>query len=210
MPRTGPTLCHPKIGYVDLSVTPLSTTWRQRRLSPKYQIQNYTVTLNTIPHTSRNTRCHINIPLRHFVSNTNKPKLHESCSTKSKPYSMLQIKTFFVVLLKKSFVIHLCCLKNIVLEKLTISQTAIEVLTNENLELEGFSASFSSPPTPTGQFNTKRMLEATKTILTPKCLLKPLFVWLNELYQIVRDPSRSVGSISLNAPSQILPRHNTD
>ena len=120
MPRTGPTLCHPKIGYVDLSVTPLSTlvpfsplvhTWRQHRLSPQYQIQNYMVTLNTIPHMSRNTRCHINIPLRHFVSNTNKPKLHESCSTKSKPYSMLQIKTFFVVLLKKSFVIHLCCLK---------------------------------------------------------------------------------------------------
>ena len=25
MPRTGPTLCHPKIGYVNLSVTPLST-----------------------------------------------------------------------------------------------------------------------------------------------------------------------------------------
>ena len=135
MPRTGPTLCYPKIGYVDRSVAPLSTlvpfsplvhTWRQRRLSPKYQIQNYTVTLNTIPHTSRNTRCHINIPLRHFLSNTKKPKLHESCSTKSKPYSMLQIKTFFVVLLKKSFVIHLCCLKNIVLEKLTISRNAIE------------------------------------------------------------------------------------
>ena len=115
MPRTGPTLCHPKIGYVDLSVTPLSTlvpfsplvyTWRQRRLSSKYQIQNYTVTLNTIPHTSRDTRCHINIPLRHFVSNTNKPKLRESCSTKSKPYSKLQIKTLIVVLLKKSFVIH--------------------------------------------------------------------------------------------------------
>ena len=119
MPSTGPTSCHPKIGYVDLSVTPLSTlvpfsplvhTWRQHRLSPKYRIQNYTMTLNTIPHTSRKTRCHINIPLRHFVSNTNKPKLHESCSTKSKLYSMLQIKTFFVVL-KKSFVIHLCCLK---------------------------------------------------------------------------------------------------
>ena len=88
-------------------------------------IQNYTVTLNTIPHTSRNTRCHINIPLRHFVSNTNKSKLHESCSTKSKPYSMLQIKTFFVVLLKKSFVIHLCCLQNIVLRKITISRNAI-------------------------------------------------------------------------------------
>ena len=25
MPPTGPTLCHPKTGYVDLSVTPLST-----------------------------------------------------------------------------------------------------------------------------------------------------------------------------------------
>ena len=25
MPHTGPTLCHPKIGYVDLSVTPLLT-----------------------------------------------------------------------------------------------------------------------------------------------------------------------------------------
>ena len=120
MPRTGPTLCHPKISYVDLSVTPLLTlvpfsplvhTWRQRRLSPKYQIQNYTVTLNTIPHRSDNTRCHINIPLRHFVSNTNKPKLHESCSTKSKPYSMLQIKNFLCCVLKKSFVIHLCCLK---------------------------------------------------------------------------------------------------
>ena len=79
-------------------------------LPKKYQIQNYTVTLNTIPH-SRNKRCQLNVPLRHFASNTNKPKLHESCSTKSKPYSMLQIKTFFVVLLKKSFVIHLCCLK---------------------------------------------------------------------------------------------------
>ena len=76
-----------------------------------HQIQNYTVTLNTIPHTSRNTRCHLNIPLSYFVSNTNKPKLHESCSIKSKPYSMLQIKTFLVVLLKKSFVIHLCCQK---------------------------------------------------------------------------------------------------
>ena len=81
--------------------------------------QKYTVTLNTIPHTSSNTCCHPNIPLSHFVSNTNKPKHHKSCSTKSKPYSKLQIKTFFVVLLKKSFVIHLCCLKNIVIEKLT-------------------------------------------------------------------------------------------
>ena len=94
-------------------------------LPQKYQIQNYTVTLNTIPHTSRNTRCHLNIPLSLFVSNTNKPKLHESCSTKSKPYSMLQIKIFLCFVLKKSFVIHLCCLKNIVLGKLTISRNAI-------------------------------------------------------------------------------------
>ena len=126
----------PKIGYVDPSVTPLSTLVPFSPLvhingdntdsPPKIpDTQNYIVTLNTIPHTSRNTRCHINIPLRHFVFNTNKPKLHESCSTKSKPYSILQIKTFFVVLLKKSFIIHLCCLKNIVLENLTISRNAM-------------------------------------------------------------------------------------
>ena len=134
MPRTGPTLCHPKIGYVDLSVTPLSTlvpfsplfhTWRQRRLSPKYQIQNYTVTLNTIPHTSCNTRSHINIPLRHFFSNTNKPKLHESCSTKSTPYSMLQIKNFLCCVVKEKFRNSFVLPKKIVLEKLTISRNAI-------------------------------------------------------------------------------------
>ena len=73
------------------------------------------------PHTSSST-----LPSQHpakpFHSNTNKPKLHESCSTKSKPYSKLQIKPFVVVLLKKSFVIHLCCLKNIVFGKITISR----------------------------------------------------------------------------------------
>ena len=95
----------PKIGYVDLSVTALSTTWRECLLSsPKIpDTQNYSVTLNTIPHTSSNTRCHLNISLRHFVSNTNKPKLHESCSTKSKPYSMLQIKNFLCCVVKEKF-----------------------------------------------------------------------------------------------------------
>ena len=131
MPRTGPTLCHPKNwlcrsernSALD-TLVPFSPL-----VPPPKKYNNYTVTLNTIPHTSRNTRCHLNIPLSHFVSNTNKPKLHESCSTKSKPYSMLQIKkTSFVVLLKKSFVIHLCCPKNIVLEKLTISRTAINAI----------------------------------------------------------------------------------
>ena len=48
-------------------------------------------------------KCHLNIPLRHFVSNTNKPKLHESCSTKSKPYSMLQIKNFLCCVVKEKF-----------------------------------------------------------------------------------------------------------
>ena len=61
------------------------------------------MTLNAIPHTSRNTRCHLNIPLSHFASNTNKPKLHESCSTKSKPYSMLQIKSFPCCVVKEKF-----------------------------------------------------------------------------------------------------------
>ena len=128
MPRTGPTFCHPKIGYVDLSVTPLSTLVP---ISPLVHINEDNAysppdnrhethgdiqssipttatsfvknTKNTIPHTSSNTRCHLNISLRHFFSNTNKPKLHESCSTKSKPYSMLQIKNFLCCVVKEKF-----------------------------------------------------------------------------------------------------------
>ena len=43
-------------------------------------------------------------------------------------------------MLKKSFIIHLCCLKNIVLEKLTISRNAINLLDNycKNLILKRF------------------------------------------------------------------------
>ena len=133
MPRTGTTLRHPKnwlcrsernsdldtLAHISLLV---HINGDNAYSLPKISdTQKYTVTLNTIPHTSCNTRCQLNIPQRHFVSNTNKPKLHEPCSTKSKPYYMLQIKTFVVVLLKKNFVIHLCCLKNIVLGELTIS-----------------------------------------------------------------------------------------
>ena len=129
MPRTGPTLCHPKNWLCrserNSALDHMETT---QTLPQIPDAQNYTVTLNTTPHTSSNTRCHHNILLRHFGSNTNKPKLHESCSTKSKPYSMQQIKKTFFVVLKKSFVIHLCCLKNIVLEKLTISRNAINLL----------------------------------------------------------------------------------
>ena len=106
----------PKIDYVDPSLTPLSTTRRYRRLSSKNQIQNYTVTLNTSL-TRPTIRCHLNIPLSHFVSNTNKPKHHESCSTKSKPYSKLQIKNFRCCVVKAKFRNSFVCLKNIVLSK---------------------------------------------------------------------------------------------
>ena len=97
-----PLLVTPKIDYVDPSVTPLSTTWRYCRLSSKNQIQNYTATLNTSL-TSPTTRCHLNIPLSHFVYNTNKPIHHESCSTKNKPYSKLQIKNFRCYVVKAKF-----------------------------------------------------------------------------------------------------------
>ncbi len=110
MPSTGTTSCHLKIGYVDPSVTPLSATWRYRRLSSKNQIQNYTVTLNTSL-TRPTTRCYLNIPLSHFVSNTNKPKHHESCSTKSNPYSKLQIKNFRCCVVKEKFLNSFVCLK---------------------------------------------------------------------------------------------------
>ena len=68
MPRTGTTLCHPKIGYVDLSVIPLSTRMEITPTFPKYQTRNsrwhpkfnsYNCNMsfvknakNTIPHTS--------------------------------------------------------------------------------------------------------------------------------------------------------------
>ena len=101
----------PKIGYVDLSVI------RSRHTSYHFtsgHINGDTHTLfqipytklhgdfKHIPHTSSNTRCH-HIPLSHFVSNTNKPKHHESCSTKSKPYSKLQIKNFRCCVVKEKF-----------------------------------------------------------------------------------------------------------
>ena len=84
MPRTGTTLCHPKIGYVDLSVIPLSTRMEITPTLPKYQTRNsrwhpkfnsYNCNMsfvknakNTIPHTSNDTRCLLNISIRHFVS----------------------------------------------------------------------------------------------------------------------------------------------
>ena len=90
MPQTGTTSCHPKKRLCHsernpaldtlATISPLATLMEIRILSSKYQIQNYTVTLNTAL-TSPTTRCHLNIPLSHFVYHTNKPKHHESCST---------------------------------------------------------------------------------------------------------------------------------
>ena len=40
MPRTGTTLCHPKIGYVEMSVIPLSTRMETTPTLPKYQTRN--------------------------------------------------------------------------------------------------------------------------------------------------------------------------
>ena len=106
MPRTGPTLCHPKIGYVDPSVTPLSThkllihRWSTlMEIAPTLLPQN---TRHTKLHgDSKHDPSHVQqhtLPSQHlaapFSVHTNKPKLHESCSTKSKPFSMLQIKKF--------------------------------------------------------------------------------------------------------------------
>ena len=90
---------------------------------------------NTIPHTSDNTRCFHNISWRHFVSILTSLNSTSLAAPKANPifHAANKKKTFFVVLLKKSFVIHLCCLKNIVLEKLTISRNAIKLNQQNNM-----------------------------------------------------------------------------
>ena len=107
MPSTSTT----KIYYVDPSATSLST--HLALISPLVDIngdnayspllpdtQNYTVALNTSL-TRPTTRWHLNIPLSYRVSKTNKSNHHESCSTKNKPYSKLQIKYFNCCVLLK-------------------------------------------------------------------------------------------------------------
>ena len=99
MPSTGTTSCHPqnwlrrpeRNSALDTSSLVHINGDNTDSPPPKKipDTQNYTVTLNTIPHTSINT-----LPSQHLATpfrlHTNKPKLRESCSTKSKPYSMLQ------------------------------------------------------------------------------------------------------------------------
>ena len=86
MPRTGTTLCHPKIGYVDPTRNPALDTLAlnsplghlngDNAYSPQIPDTKLTVTskvqfiqlqhvfrqkpMNTIPHTSDDTRCHLN------------------------------------------------------------------------------------------------------------------------------------------------------
>ena len=118
MPSTGTTLCHLKIGYVDPSVTPLST--HKLPIHRWSALMKITPTLPQIPdtklmvtskvqflqlqhvfpqkckkHNPSHVRQHT-LPSQHLMTpfrlHTNKPKLHKSFSTKSKPYSMLQYK----------------------------------------------------------------------------------------------------------------------
>ena len=102
MPSTGTTSCHPKNWRCRSERNSALDNIEITHTVSKNQIQNYTVTLNTSL-TRPTTRCHLNIPLSHFVSNTNKPKHHESCSTKSKQYSKLQIKNFRCCVVKAKF-----------------------------------------------------------------------------------------------------------
>ena len=125
MSRTCTTLCHPKIGYVDLSLIPLSTCMEITPTPPKYQTRNsrwhpkfnsYNCNMsfvkmkkkkNTIPHIQRHT-LPSQLLITPFRLNTHKLKLHESCSTKSKPnipccniktYSQKPISTIAILLL---------------------------------------------------------------------------------------------------------------
>ena len=108
MPRTGTTLCHPKIGYVDLSVIPLSTRWLSIHLWATLMETNTcllstrrTKTMVTLKHNPSHVRQHTlpSQPSQHLISqfrlNTNKLKLHESCSAKANPIFHAANKTLF-------------------------------------------------------------------------------------------------------------------
>ena len=108
MPRTGTTLCHPKIGYVDLSVIPLSTRMEITPTLPKCRTRNsrwhpkfnsYTCNMSfvkmqkTVPHVRRHTLPpqppqHTIKPFRLKTHNLLRVLQHQ----KQTQYSMLQIK----------------------------------------------------------------------------------------------------------------------
>ena len=84
MPRTGTTLSHPKIGYVDPSVIPLSTRMEITPTLPKYQTRNsrwhpkfnsYNCNMSFVKNakktqslTSDDTRCHLNLVEKRKIS----------------------------------------------------------------------------------------------------------------------------------------------
>ena len=124
MPSTGTTSGHPKKKL-------LCRSERHSALNT----QNYTVTLNTSL-TRPTTRCHLNIPLSYRVSKTNKPKHHESCSTKNKPYSKLQIKNFRCCVVKAKFRNSFVALKKYSAKQLTISPHRYNIINNNYSNLQ--------------------------------------------------------------------------
>ena len=106
MPRTGTTLCHPKIGYVDPTRnpalnSPLGHLNGDKVYSPQIPDTKLTVTSKVQflqlqqclsskynEHNPSHVRRHTlpsQLLITQFRLHTNKLKLHESCSTKSKP-----------------------------------------------------------------------------------------------------------------------------
>ena len=105
MPRTGTTLCQPKIGYVDLTRNPVLDTLALNSPLGHFNGDHAslstrrTKTMGTLKHNPSHVRRHTlpsqpsQLLITQFRLNTHKLKHHESCSTKSKPkYSMLQNK----------------------------------------------------------------------------------------------------------------------
>ena len=104
MPSTGTTSCHPKIWLC----------WSERHSA--LDTQNYTVTLNPNSLTRPTTRCHLNIPLSHCVSKTNKPKHHESCSFQKQAIFHAANKVLSLLcVVKAKFRNSFVCLKTIML-----------------------------------------------------------------------------------------------
>ena len=126
MPRTGTTLCHPKIGYVDLSVISLlthklpfhlwSTLMEITPTFPGYQ------TRNSLWHPKFNSyNCNMFFTKIQLIQSLTRPTTHAAFSTfttfslltiystrvlqhqKQTKYSMLQIKNFLCCAVKKKF-----------------------------------------------------------------------------------------------------------
>ena len=133
MPRTGTTLCHPKIGYVDPTRNPALNSLLghfngdHARLSTRR-----TKTMVTLKHNPSHVRRPMlpsqpsQLLITQFCLNTH----HESCSTKSKPkYSMLQIKPYSKNAFRLSpsyFIIILLFLTNLARGLTTLSEEATQ------------------------------------------------------------------------------------